>query len=184
MSDNQIITAPVSPAPTQRWKLVGTLCIWFVFLPGVVLYIWLNPFPEPIPLTPEQQARLQEQNQREAAIRQEAAANRARDQEQADMRRNPEKYLEIVNFSWSKTGFDSIMEISMSIYNPMEFDLKDIELTCRHSSSSGTIIDSNTRTIYEVFAARKSTHIRGFSMGFIHSQAESSQCRVSDASVF
>jgi hypothetical protein len=60
----------------------------------------------------------------------------------------------------------------------LPWPVKDIEVHCRHDAPSGTTIDSNTRTIYERIDANKSKRIDKFNMGFIHSQAERSGCRI------
>lgn len=136
----------------------------------LVLLIGMSPEPDPVPLTAEQQARLQEENERAEAERQARA-----------QRRSPEQYVEITSFNWSKTGFGSVMEARFNIYNPLEFDVKDIEITCRHFANSGTMIDKNTRTIYEIIPAGGSRFFNDFNMGFIHSQAERSRCEVTSA---
>lgn len=136
----------------------------------LVLLIGMAPEPEPVPLTAEQKARLQQESEKAEAERQARAK-----------RRNPEKYVEITSFNWSKTGFGSVMEARFNIYNPLDFDVKDIEITCRHSANSGTVIDRNTRTIYEIIPARSSRYFNDFNMGFIHSQAERSQCEITSA---
>lgn len=88
--------------------------------------------------------------------------------------------IELKNLSWQKTGFDSIMEVSVTFVNKGARSVKDVELTCEHFSNSGTRIDSNKRTIYEIVPTLKSKSIRNFNMGFIHSQAAKTSCFVSD----
>jgi hypothetical protein len=88
--------------------------------------------------------------------------------------------LDLKNLRWRKTGFGSVMELSVTLVNKGKQDVKDIKLTCEHYSNSGTKIDSNTKTIYEIVPAGKSKVINNFSMGFIHSQAASSSCSVTD----
>ena len=68
-------------------------------------------------------------------------------------RKHPEKFVQIVNFSWKKTGFDSIMEASFTLKIDLPFTVKDIEVLCSHSAPSGTLIDSNRRMIFEVLPA-------------------------------
>jgi hypothetical protein len=101
----------------------------------------------------------------------------------AEVRKNPERYLEISKFSWAKEGFGSFMVADFVIKNISDYDLKDVSIRCRHSAASGTIIDSNERTIYEIVKARTTKSIRHFSMGFIHSQAARSGCEVTGATL-
>lgn len=88
-----------------------------------------------------------------------------------------------LDFSWGKKGFDNIMSANFTIKNMSDSDIKDIEITCSHYSNSNTKIDSNTRTIYEVFKKHSTRTINDFDMGFIHSQANSSSCEVSDFTI-
>lgn len=88
--------------------------------------------------------------------------------------------LEMNKFSWSKGGFNNVMMINITFVNKGKRNVKDIELTCEHSSNSATRIDSNKRVIYEVVSAGKSKTIKEFNMGIIHSQAVMTNCSVTD----
>jgi hypothetical protein len=90
----------------------------------------------------------------------------------------PEKHVQIKDYNWYKVGFNNIMEADFIINNSNPYPIKDIEIKCTHFSPSGTAIDSNTRTIYEIIPANKSKKFKGFSMGFIHSQAVSTNCTI------
>ncbi len=85
-----------------------------------------------------------------------------------------------LNFKWEKGGFDNIMFADFTIRNPTSHPFKDFEVTCTHFSPSGTKIDSNTRTIYEVVEANATKKIRHFDMGFIQTQVKSSNCKITD----
>ncbi len=84
------------------------------------------------------------------------------------------------DFEWGKAGFDSVMEINMTIKNNGTKDVKDLTVECVHSSNSGTVVDRNKREVYEVIKAGETKKINNFNMGFIHSQATSSGCSVVD----
>ena len=88
-----------------------------------------------------------------------------------------------LDFSWRKEGFGSIMEADLKIINNSDEDIKDIEIQCSHYAKSGTKIDSNTRTIYEVIKANSKRSFDNFNMGFIHYQANSSSCYINDFSL-
>lgn len=88
-----------------------------------------------------------------------------------------------IDFSWSKGGFGSIMEADFTIENPSNYAIKDIEVTCTHFANSGTEIDSNTRTIYESVPSRGKKVVKNFNMGFIHSQAKKTSCKIEDLEV-
>lgn len=89
--------------------------------------------------------------------------------------------IEIVDFKWAKEGFGSIMDASFTIQNNGSTDVKDIEIVCTTFAPSGTKIDSNTRTIYEVVKAGESRTFANFSMGFIHNQADKSVASIKSA---
>jgi hypothetical protein len=84
------------------------------------------------------------------------------------------------SYSWNKTGFDSMMALDFTVRNDNDYAVKDVTIRCDHSAKSGTNIDSNTRTIYERVPAHGSLTKYKFSMGFIHSQIDTSSCRVTD----
>jgi hypothetical protein len=86
--------------------------------------------------------------------------------------------VEMTNFSWVKKGFGNIMEAKFAIKNNLLVAVKDIEVKCTHYSASGTNIDSNRRTIYEIIKPERKRTFRKFDMGFIHSQASKTSCKV------
>lgn len=85
----------------------------------------------------------------------------------------------MLKFSWYKDA-DIIMKINLTIANDSDVPVKDFEISCKHAGPSGTLIDSNTRTIYEMVKPHTQRRFQGFDMGFIHSQASSSECEIED----
>lgn len=85
-----------------------------------------------------------------------------------------------VGYTWSKDGFGTIMMVDFTFNNPTPYPARDITVTCTHYGPSGTEIDSNTRTIYEIIPANGKKKIKEFNMGFIHSQAKSTSCKIDD----
>jgi len=85
-----------------------------------------------------------------------------------------------LDFNWGKSGFGNVMEADFTITNPSDYAVKDLEITCTHFASSGTRIDSNSRTIYELVPAKGKKVVRNFNMGFINSQSKSSNCKIED----
>ena len=83
---------------------------------------------------------------------------------------------------WWRGGFDAVMMASFTIYNDNYFPIKDVVVTCVHAGNSGTRIDANRRTLYEYIAPRASVSGSDMNMGFIHSAAASTNCRVTDFS--
>ena len=85
-----------------------------------------------------------------------------------------------LEFEWGKGGFDSVMIANFTIKNKSNYDVKDLEVKCTHSANSGTVIDSNDRTIYEIVKAHSTKKVNDFNMGFIHTQAARSRCEIVD----
>lgn len=85
-----------------------------------------------------------------------------------------------LEYSWSKSGFGNVMVADFTVKNPTQYRFKDFEIRCDHAGPSGTHIDSNTRTMYEVVQPKSTKKMKGVNMGFIHSQAATSSCRITD----
>jgi hypothetical protein len=85
-----------------------------------------------------------------------------------------------LDYNWYKEGFGNVMIADFTIKNPTQYRFKDFEIKCTHSAPSGTVIDSNTRTVYETVEPKSTKVIKQMNMGFIHSQASRSGCEISD----
>ncbi len=85
-----------------------------------------------------------------------------------------------LDYKWFKERFGNVMMADFTIKNPTQYRFKDFEIKCTHSAPSGTVIDSNTRTIYETVEPKSTKVIKQMNMGFIHSQASRSGCEITD----
>lgn len=90
---------------------------------------------------------------------------------------------ELVDFDWRKKAGGSLMQADFTIRNSGTVAVKDIEIQCTHVGPSGTQIDSNKRTIYEIVGAGKTRTFKDFDMGFIHSQATKTNCVIKSLSI-
>lgn len=88
-----------------------------------------------------------------------------------------------LEYDWSKSAGGALMQATFTITNKGTVDIKDIEITCTHYGASGTEIDSNTRTIYEIVKASSTRTFKNFDMGFIHSQAVTTSCQIEDLKI-
>jgi hypothetical protein len=88
--------------------------------------------------------------------------------------------IKIEKWSWKKAGFNNVMIGTFTIKNANDFVIKDIVLNCQHYAPSGTLIDSNVRTIYQAIKPKSSITIKDFNMGFVHSQAVKSSCSITN----
>jgi hypothetical protein len=85
----------------------------------------------------------------------------------------------LINYNWHRGGFDAVMLLNFTVRNQNDFAVKDFTITCDHYSKSGTRIDSNSRTVYEIVPAGIALSKADFNMGFFHSQVSNSKCYVS-----
>ena len=83
----------------------------------------------------------------------------------------------------SRSQPTDIAEEAFTIKNDSDQDIKDIEIVCDDFAKSGTKIDDNKRTIYEIVKAHTTRKFPRFDMGFVHSQTASTSCRISDLSI-
>lgn len=84
--------------------------------------------------------------------------------------------LVTLDYEWRTKLGGSIMEADIAIRNGSDAPIKDVRIECNHFAPSGTKIDSNSRTIYEIVRAHETLRKSDVNMGFINSQAKSSTC--------
>lgn len=94
---------------------------------------------------------------------------------------HPEEALEITDSAWRTDGFGTVMMLNLTVRNAAPFAIKDFVVRCVHQGPSGTDMDSNTRRVYDIVPANGRKSVRNINMGFIHSQAETSRCEITDA---
>lgn len=88
--------------------------------------------------------------------------------------------MEIMDFSWEKSGFGSVMIFHGSIVNKGEALVKDVKIKCVHFSASKSPLGESKETAYEFFPPGKTVKIKDLNMGFINDQAVSTRCNVVD----
>lgn len=86
-----------------------------------------------------------------------------------------------LEFKGHKDG--GLLYVDFTVINNGSQQIKDIEIECVHNGKSGSRIDSNTRTIYDVVGPRSRKTFKRFSMGIIHSQATQTRCSISGLKV-
>lgn len=98
---------------------------------------------------------------------------------------DPESAIRKIKFDyrWHTIGDGLLMKLDATITNNGSYSVKDIEIHCNDIAKSGTKIDSNTRTLYEIIKSGQTKRLNGFDMGFIHSQAASAACNISRLTV-
>jgi len=94
--------------------------------------------------------------------------------------KNAIRPLITLDFDWEKGGFDNVMIATFLINNKSDRDIRDITIICDHAAKSGTKLNSNIKTIYEIVKAHNKKRIKNFNMGLIHDQTASSTCKIFD----
>jgi hypothetical protein len=109
------------------------------------------------------------------------AANEAARKRWAEIDRLEQiRNIKLEKWSWKKGGFDNVMIGTFTIQNANDFGIKDVVISCEHFAPSGTLIDRNTKTVYQAVKAKSSITIKDFNMGLLHTQAAKSSCTVKD----
>ena len=93
-----------------------------------------------------------------------------------DAAENPERFVRIAAFDWSK-GIED-MQANFTLASALPFPVTDVEVVCTHFARSGVEVASARRTIETILPAHGRLEVRDFDMGTIHAQASSSGCRV------
>lgn len=89
----------------------------------------------------------------------------------------------VKDFKWTTYGGGSLLKLSsITIENKNAEDVKDFVIKCTNHGPSGTVTDTNERTLFEILKAGQTKTYKDFDMGFIHSQATSSGCHITGVS--
>lgn len=88
-----------------------------------------------------------------------------------------------LDFEWGTGGFGSVMLVDFTFNNKGKYAVKDIEVVCKSSANSGTLIDKNKKTVYELVKSGETKKVQRFNMGFLNSQATSTACLIEDLKV-
>lgn len=84
------------------------------------------------------------------------------------------------DFQWSRGGFDTILMLNAKIQNKSRSGIKDFTITCSGYGASGTRIDSNQKTFYEVVHKGETRTFKELNMGFLNSQVHEARCGLAD----
>lgn len=83
-----------------------------------------------------------------------------------------------LDFTWKLGGFDNVILATFTVKNGNDFDVKDIQIRCEAFGKSGTKIDRNTRTIFDVVKAKKTKQLPEANLGLVNSQAHQLACEI------
>jgi hypothetical protein len=89
--------------------------------------------------------------------------------------------IEITKDHWKRSAGGALGVYSATVKNKTNTGLKDIRIMCMFFGASGTVINSKTETVFEIFPANASRQISGINFGYVDSQAKTTDCRIVDA---
>ncbi|MGH6875935.1 MAG: hypothetical protein ACREHV_01010 [Rhizomicrobium sp.] len=78
--------------------------------------------------------------------------------------------------SWRKGGFGAVAIATFAVRNPGGQAIKDVRFDCTFYAASGTQLGSRDGAILQKFAAKRTTTVRDFEVGFIPTQTASMGC--------
>jgi hypothetical protein len=99
----------------------------------------------------------------------------------ARQRENPAAGLQIVDWSWSRSGFGVVMVANFRVRNENPFSVKDLKFECTLAGNSGTRIGSATQTVYERIEPGHTKLLSHVNIGFINQQSATGGCHIADA---
>jgi hypothetical protein len=76
----------------------------------------------------------------------------------------------LVEFSWQKGGFGTVMMANFTIRNDSPVDVADFKIRCDHYSADGVVLDQNAGTAFGIVRAHATARIPDINMGFLNSQ--------------
>jgi hypothetical protein len=85
-----------------------------------------------------------------------------------------------LDFTWKLGGFDNVILATFTVKNQNDFDVKDLRIRCEAFGKSGTRIDRNTRTVFDVVKAKGTKKLPEMNLGFVNAQADKLACDIID----
>jgi PAS domain S-box-containing protein len=89
----------------------------------------------------------------------------------------------LVDFSWQKGGFGTVMIANFTIRNDSPVDVADFKIRCEHYSADGVVLDQNAGTAFGIVNAHATARIPNINMGFLNSQSGTSRTTKTDCEI-
>lgn len=89
----------------------------------------------------------------------------------------------LVDFSWEKGGFGTVMMAKFTIRNESPVDLADFKIVCQHYDANGVVIDQNAGTAFGIAKAHATIRITNINMGFLNPQSGTSRTSKTDCEI-
>jgi len=77
----------------------------------------------------------------------------------------------LVDFTWEKGGFGTVMMANFTIRNDSPVDVADFKIRCQHYDPNGVVLDQNAGTAFGFAKAHSTTRIANINMGFLNPQS-------------
>jgi hypothetical protein len=102
------------------------------------------------------------------------------DEEAQDQTLHPKKYVRLMDFSWDKGGFGTVMVASFTVANSLSYPIKDVRIECSLTAPSGTPLGQTSQVLYERIDAKQNRYFTDVNFGFIHTQSAVASCGIKD----
>lgn len=99
------------------------------------------------------------------------------------LKEHPELGMVVEKVRPRRGGFGTVMLVDFTLRNDSLSDLKDFHITCVGKGRSGSDVDRNSITLYEIVSARRTRTIRDVNMGLVNPQVVSTTCTVDEATI-
>jgi PAS domain S-box-containing protein len=89
----------------------------------------------------------------------------------------------LVDFSWQKGGFGTVMIANFTVRNDSPVDVGDLKIQCENYAASGVLVDHNDGTAFAIVKAHATTRIPNVNMGFLNSESGTSRTTKTDCEI-
>jgi PAS domain S-box-containing protein len=89
----------------------------------------------------------------------------------------------LVNFTWEKGGFGTVMIADFTVRNDSPVDVADLKIRCEHYAASGVVLDQNSGTAFALVRAHATTRIPNVNMGFLNAESGNSRTTKTDCEI-
>jgi PAS domain S-box-containing protein len=89
----------------------------------------------------------------------------------------------LVDFTWEKGGFGTVMIGNFTIRNDSPVDVADFKIRCQQYDQNGVVLDQNAGTAFGVAKAHSTIRIPNINMGFLSAQSGTSRTTKTDCEI-
>jgi hypothetical protein len=87
--------------------------------------------------------------------------------------------LKLEHFAWS-AALGRIADVKFVLNNKSGYDVKDVEIECSFYGNSGTLLDNQTKTVFDIFKSKRRKKVPRLNMGIVDAQSRTCNCYVKD----